>query len=44
MTFPEEASIDLGGVTARLIWFGEAHTKCDKLTFIEPDRTLHGWA
>jgi len=27
VTFPAEASIDLGGVTARLIWFGEAHTK-----------------
>jgi glyoxylase-like metal-dependent hydrolase (beta-lactamase superfamily II) len=40
VTFPEEASIDLGGVTARLIWFGEAHTKGDELTFVEPDRTL----
>ena len=36
----EEARIDLGGVTARLIWFGEAHTKGDELTFVEPDRTL----
>ena len=40
VTFPAEASIDLGGVTARLIWFGEAHTKGDELTFVEPDRTL----
>jgi glyoxylase-like metal-dependent hydrolase (beta-lactamase superfamily II) len=38
--FDHEARIDLGGVTARLIWFGEAHTKGDELTFVEPDRTL----
>jgi glyoxylase-like metal-dependent hydrolase (beta-lactamase superfamily II) len=38
--FDQEASVDLGGVTARLIWFGEAHTKGDELTFVEPDRTL----
>jgi glyoxylase-like metal-dependent hydrolase (beta-lactamase superfamily II) len=40
VTFDQEAKIDLGGVTARLIWFGEAHTKGDELTFVEPDRTL----
>jgi glyoxylase-like metal-dependent hydrolase (beta-lactamase superfamily II) len=38
--FDKEARIDLGGVTARLIWFGGAHTKGDELTFVEPDRTL----
>ncbi|MDE3196782.1 MAG: MBL fold metallo-hydrolase, partial [Acidobacteriota bacterium] len=39
--FGDEASIDLGGgVTARLLWFGGAHTKGDELTFVEPDRTL----
>jgi glyoxylase-like metal-dependent hydrolase (beta-lactamase superfamily II) len=38
--FDAEAKIDLGGVTARLLWFGEAHTKGDELTFVEPDRTL----
>jgi glyoxylase-like metal-dependent hydrolase (beta-lactamase superfamily II) len=38
--FDQEARIDLGGVTARLIWFGEAHTKGDELTFVEPDRAL----
>src|SRR5271170_894286 len=38
--FDQEARIDLGGVTARLIWFGQAHTKGDELTFVEPDRTL----
>jgi glyoxylase-like metal-dependent hydrolase (beta-lactamase superfamily II) len=39
-TFGDDATIDLGGVTARLLWFGEAHTKGDELTFVEPDRTL----
>jgi glyoxylase-like metal-dependent hydrolase (beta-lactamase superfamily II) len=38
--FDQEARIDLGGVTARLLWLGEAHTKGDELTFVEPDRTL----
>jgi glyoxylase-like metal-dependent hydrolase (beta-lactamase superfamily II) len=40
VTFDAEAKIDLGGVTARLLWFGGAHTKGDELTFVEPDRTL----
>jgi glyoxylase-like metal-dependent hydrolase (beta-lactamase superfamily II) len=40
VTFNQEATVDLGGVTARLLWFGEAHTKGDELTFVEPDRTL----
>jgi glyoxylase-like metal-dependent hydrolase (beta-lactamase superfamily II) len=40
VTFDHEATIDLGGVTARLLWFGGAHTKGDELTFVEPDRTL----
>jgi glyoxylase-like metal-dependent hydrolase (beta-lactamase superfamily II) len=40
VTFDSEAKIDLGGVTARLLWFGGAHTKGDELTFVEPDRTL----
>jgi glyoxylase-like metal-dependent hydrolase (beta-lactamase superfamily II) len=38
--FGTEAKIDLGGVTARLLWFGGAHTKGDELTFVEPDGTL----
>jgi glyoxylase-like metal-dependent hydrolase (beta-lactamase superfamily II) len=38
--FDQEATVDLGGVTARLLWFGGAHTKGDELTFVEPDRTL----
>lgn len=40
MTFDREVTIDLGGVRARLLWFGGAHTKGDELTFVEPDRTL----
>ena len=36
----KELKLDLGGVTARLLWFGGAHTKGDELTFVEPDRTL----
>jgi glyoxylase-like metal-dependent hydrolase (beta-lactamase superfamily II) len=38
--FENEAKLDLGGVTVRLLWFGGAHTKGDQLTFVEPDRTL----
>jgi len=38
--FETEAKIDLGGVTARLLWLGGAHTKGDELIFVEPDRTL----
>ena len=40
ITFEQESQLDLGGVTARLLWFGGAHTKGDELTFVEPDRTL----
>ncbi|MGH9538939.1 MAG: MBL fold metallo-hydrolase, partial [Terriglobales bacterium] len=40
VTFDREATVDLGGITARLLWFGGAHTKGDELTFVEPDRTL----
>src|SRR5262249_17380832 len=36
----QQATVDLGGVTVRLLWFGEAHTKGDELIFVEPDRTL----
>ena len=38
--FGAEATVDLGGVTARLLWFGGAHTKGDELTLVEPDGTL----
>lgn len=40
VVFDTEAKIDLGGVTARLLWFGGAHTKGDELIFVEPDGTL----
>ncbi|HEY1949227.1 MAG TPA: MBL fold metallo-hydrolase [Bryobacteraceae bacterium] len=40
-TFDKERKLDLGGgVRARLLWFGGAHTKGDELTFVEPDKTL----
>ena len=38
--FDNEAKLDLGGVTVRLLWFGPAHTKGDELIFVEPDSTL----
>jgi glyoxylase-like metal-dependent hydrolase (beta-lactamase superfamily II) len=40
MIFDRELQLDLGGVTARLIWFGQAHTKGDEVIFVEPDTTL----
>ena len=40
VTFDQEAQLDLGGVNARLLWLGAAHTKGDELVFVEPDRTL----
>jgi glyoxylase-like metal-dependent hydrolase (beta-lactamase superfamily II) len=40
-TFEKERKLDLGGgVTARLLWFGGAHTKGDELIFVDPDKTL----
>ena len=40
-TFDKELELDLGGgVKARLLWFGGAHTKGDELTFVAPDKTL----
>jgi glyoxylase-like metal-dependent hydrolase (beta-lactamase superfamily II) len=37
-TFDKERTLDLGGgVKARLLWFGGAHTRGDELTFVEPD-------
>ena len=40
VVFDREARIDLGGVTARLLWYGGAHTVGDELTFVEPDDVL----
>ncbi len=39
-TFKDELTLDLGGVTARLLWLGAAHTKGDQLIFVEPDSAL----
>src|ERR1700761_8811180 len=40
VTFHEEVKLDLGGVVARLMWLGGAHTLGDELTLVEPDATL----
>ena len=40
ITFEKEITLDLGGVTARLFWMGQAHTKGDELVDVEPDSTL----
>jgi glyoxylase-like metal-dependent hydrolase (beta-lactamase superfamily II) len=41
ITFDSEYRLDLGGgVKARLLWFGGAHTRGDELVFVDPDRTL----
>jgi glyoxylase-like metal-dependent hydrolase (beta-lactamase superfamily II) len=38
--FDNEAKLDLGGVTVRLLWYGPSHTRGDELIFVEPDSTL----
>jgi len=38
--FDKELKLDLGGVTARLLWTGGGHTKGDEVIFVEPDSTL----
>jgi glyoxylase-like metal-dependent hydrolase (beta-lactamase superfamily II) len=40
IVFDKEATIDLGGLTARLFWMGPAHTQGDELIYVEPDQTL----
>jgi glyoxylase-like metal-dependent hydrolase (beta-lactamase superfamily II) len=40
IVFDKEIKLDLGGVTARLMWLGPAHTEGDELIFVEPDSTL----
>jgi glyoxylase-like metal-dependent hydrolase (beta-lactamase superfamily II) len=40
ITFDHELTIDLGGVTARLLYFGGGHTRGDELIFVEPDSVL----
>jgi glyoxylase-like metal-dependent hydrolase (beta-lactamase superfamily II) len=38
--FDDEVTLDLGGVTVRLMYYGPAHSNGDTLAFIEPDRVL----
>jgi glyoxylase-like metal-dependent hydrolase (beta-lactamase superfamily II) len=40
IVFDKEITLDLGGVTARLMWLGPAHTRGDELIFVEPDSVL----
>lgn len=40
ITFDREIRLDLGGVTARLMWLGPGHTQGDELIFIEEDSAL----
>jgi glyoxylase-like metal-dependent hydrolase (beta-lactamase superfamily II) len=38
--FDDGLTVDLGGVTVRLMWFGPAHTNGDMLALVEPDSLL----
>ena len=38
--FDRELKLDLGGVTARLMWLGGGHTRGDELVLVEPDNAL----
>lgn len=38
--FDKDLNLDLGGVQARLMWLGPAHTKGDEIIFVEPDSTM----
>ncbi len=41
IVFDKEITLDLGGgVTARLMWLGPAHTQGDEVIFVEPDSVL----
>ena len=40
ITFDKEIKLDLGGVAARLMWWGPAHTQGDELIFVEQDSVL----
>jgi glyoxylase-like metal-dependent hydrolase (beta-lactamase superfamily II) len=40
IVFDREVKLDLGGITARLMWFGPGHTQGDELIFLEPDSAL----
>jgi glyoxylase-like metal-dependent hydrolase (beta-lactamase superfamily II) len=40
IVFDHEATLDLGGVTVRLLWLGPAHTRGDEFIFVEEDGVL----
>jgi glyoxylase-like metal-dependent hydrolase (beta-lactamase superfamily II) len=40
IVFDREATIDLGGVTVRLLWLGPAHTRGDNFVFVKEDGVL----
>lgn len=40
ITFDGEANLDLGGVTARLMFLGAGHTASDELILVQPDSAL----
>jgi glyoxylase-like metal-dependent hydrolase (beta-lactamase superfamily II) len=40
IVFDKEIKLDLGGITARLMWLGPAHTQGDEIIFVEPDSVL----
>jgi glyoxylase-like metal-dependent hydrolase (beta-lactamase superfamily II) len=40
ITFDKEIKLDLGGVNARLFWWGPAHTQGDEMILVEQDSVL----
>src|SRR3984885_1159012 len=40
ITFEKELTLDLGHVSARLFWLGQAHTKGDEMIEVKPDDAL----
>jgi glyoxylase-like metal-dependent hydrolase (beta-lactamase superfamily II) len=40
IVFDQEVKLDLGGVTARLFWWGPAHTQGDEMIFVVQDSVL----
>ena len=40
IVFDKEMTVDLGGVAARLMWLGPAHTRGDELIFVVQDSVL----
>jgi glyoxylase-like metal-dependent hydrolase (beta-lactamase superfamily II) len=40
IVFDKQITLDLGGIAARLMWLGPAHTRGDELIFVEQDSVL----